>query len=203
MGDGTSRSAAGVAREYARRLGALLHDLDVEAVQAVAELIEEARRRGRTVFILGNGGSAATATHITQDLRLGTRGGGRPGVRVVGLTDNVSCITALGNDRAYAEIFAGQLEGMVQPGDVVLAISASGNSPNVLQAVRYANEAGATTVAFTGFDGGALRTLARLCVHIQSEPGEYGPVEDMHLVLGHILTTYLKARALAEERPPA
>jgi D-sedoheptulose 7-phosphate isomerase len=114
--------------------------------------------------------------------------------RAVSLTDNVAVLTAIANDIAYADVFVRQLEGLLRPGDVVVAISASGNSPNVVRAIEYARSHGAVTVGLTGFDGGRLKALCDEAVHVATPPGEYGPVEDTHLVLDHLITGYLRAR---------
>lgn len=149
-----AEGVADFARRYVKYLGALLAELDVEAVAKFAKILEEARENGRTVFLVGNGGSAATASHWANDLLLGTRSPGVRPLRAVSLTDNVPVLTAIGNDREYADIFVGQLEGLFQEGDILVAVSASGNSPNVVRAVEFANKHGGTTVGLLGFDGG-------------------------------------------------
>jgi D-sedoheptulose 7-phosphate isomerase len=189
--------AAAYARGYAARVTALLDHLDYAAVGRLADLLLEARDAGRTIFLAGNGGSAAAASHWAVDLMHGTYSQGTRPLRAISLADNVSALTAIANDRAYEDVFAAQLEKLLQPRDVVVVISASGSSPNVVRAVEHANAHGATTVGVLGFDGGRLRELCHLVVMVATAPGEYGPVEDIHLVVNHILTTWLKARVAA------
>jgi D-sedoheptulose 7-phosphate isomerase len=184
-------SVESFSKAYLQRLQELLGSLDFEALAAVIHALERARQQGKVVYIMGNGGSAATATHMAQDLMFGTRKRAGSRMRAVSLSDNVSFLTACANDIGYKNIFEQQLRSLLQPGDVVLAISASGNSPNVVKAVQYANDHGAETIAFVGFDGGKLKELCTHVVHAKSERGEYGPVEDVHMILDHLITAYL------------
>lgn len=181
-----------LAASYFRRLTVLFEKIDHDAVARLAEVILEARERGATTFVFGNGGSAATASHFANDIGIGTRTWDRP-FRILSLSDNAAVLTAIANDYGYDVVFSRQLATQMQPGDVVIALSASGNSPNVLEAVKYANVHGAVTVGLTGFDGGQLRRIAQLGVHVATAKGEYGPVEDVHMVLGHVLTASLLA----------
>ncbi len=146
---------------------------------------------------MGNGGSAATAAHFANDLSLGPRVFGGKAYRAISLTDNTALMTAAANDLGYDSVFVEQLKTLLGTGDVVIAISASGDSPNVIRAVEYANEAGAVTIGLTGFDGGRLREIVNEHVHIATPKGDYGPVEDLHLILNHLITSYL-ARLTAE-----
>ena len=179
------------ARRYAQYIAQLLASLDCAAIQRVGERLEAARKANATVFILGNGGSASTASHFANDLGIGPRRLGGATYRAVSLSDNVSALTAIANDRHYDEVFVEQLKTLLDPGDLVLAISASGNSPNILRAAQYARTQGAIVVAFTGFGGGQLVELADDVVHIATPHGDYGPVEDLHMLLDHLLTSYL------------
>jgi D-sedoheptulose 7-phosphate isomerase len=188
---GDSTSLADYAARYAAYLSDLLAQLDCEAIEQVGQFFEDAREAGRTIFLIGNGGSASTASHFANDFGFGTRKAGGKAYRAISLTDNVAFISAAGNDVGYELVFVEQLKTLMNPGDVVVAISASGNSPNVIAAIEYANEHGALTVGFTGFDGGELRQIADVCVHIQTPKGDYGPVEDVHLVLDHLISSYL------------
>ena len=187
--------AAGFARGYASEVASLLHLLDAAAVGRVADILMRARSARSTVFLAGNGGSAATASHWAVDLVHGTSSSGSLGLRAVSLTDNVPTLTALANDRSYEDVFAAQLEQMMQPGDVLVVISASGNSPNVVRAVEYAKTHGATTAGLLGFDGGRLKDLCDVSVVVTTPHGQYGPVEDMHIVITHILTMWMKCGA--------
>lgn len=192
-----SMSAAEYGRRYAAYLGDVLAGVDFSAVEKFIEILEGSRQAGHTVFFVGNGGSAATASHWANDLSLGTQVAGVRPFRALSLTDNVAVLTALGNDRGYPDIFVGQLEGLFQPGDALVAISASGNSPNVLRALEYANAHGGTTVGLTGFDAGQMKALCHLCIHVETPKGEYGPVESIHLILDHLVTGYLRAKLQA------
>lgn len=191
------REPEAFARGYFDYLTTVLGRVDVAAVGRFIEVLVGARDRGARIFLVGNGGSASTASHFANDLGVGTRTWEKP-FRAISLADNMPTLTALANDYDYAEVFARQLQVQMQPGDVVVAISASGNSPNVIQAVRYANEHGARTIGLTGFDGGRLRPLVQLCVHVPTNEGEYGPVEDVHLVLDHLATGFLTHYCLDE-----
>ncbi|HSJ27007.1 MAG TPA: SIS domain-containing protein [Acidimicrobiia bacterium] len=195
MGDVTSagqrRPVASTAQTYLEELSRLLASVDLDALDRVVEAIADARDRGAMVFIAGNGGSAATATHWVNDLcKAASRSGRRP-IRAMCLSDNVSWLTALGNDEGYDRVFAGQLGNLAEPGDVLVVISASGNSPNLLRAVEYASSIGVRTAALLGFDGGALLPMVDDSVWIETAHGEYGLVESAHSVVADIVTTYL------------
>lgn len=187
--------APSYARGYAAHVIDLLQQLDVAAVGRLADVLLAARAEGRTVFVAGNGGSSATASHWALDLLHGTYVEGAPPVRAISLVDSIGGVTALANDCEYARVFEGQLQKLLQPRDVLVVISASGNSPNVVRAVEYANAHSATTIGVLGFDGGRLQEICHLALLVPTAKGEYGPVEDIHLVLSHMLTTWLKARA--------
>jgi D-sedoheptulose 7-phosphate isomerase len=187
------------AREYLKHLNEVLERLDTAAVGAFVEIALAARERGARIFFCGNGGSAATASHFANDFAIGTRSPEKP-FRAIALTDNVAAMTAIANDDGYELMFVKQLEVLMHEGDVVVAISASGNSPNVLRAVEYAKAHGATTVGLTGFDGGKLKSLVDHAVHVPTETGEYGPVEDAHMVLDHLVGSYLTRLVRAEKR---
>ena len=173
-----------------------LDRLPTDAIQQAITMLHAARLARRKVFIMGNGGSASTASHFVCDLAKNTRVAGLPDFRVIGLADNMAIFSAYGNDEGYESVFARQLASPVEAGDVVIAISTSGNSPNVLEAVRVASESGAQTIAFTGFDGGQLSSLAMLDVHVPSSRIEQ--VEDLHLVLEHLICSIL--REMAQEQ---
>src|SRR5436309_3308276 len=175
------------------------HDLERVAgamplglLESAVDVLLDCHRRGGTVFVLGNGGSAATASHFVCDLAKGTRTDGLPAFRVVSLTDNVPLMTAWANDTSYDRVFAEQLSALVRPGDVVIAISASGNSPNVLAATRVARQLGAATIALTGQSGGRLGRLAELTIRVPARSIEQ--VEDAHLAIAHSLCVALRAR---------
>jgi len=186
------------AAHYVGELCGLLQSLDLDAIARFIEVLDDARRRQATVFFVGNGGSAATASHWANDLGIGTRVEGVPGFRAMSLTDNVAVLTALANDYGYDEIFVRQMAELFQPGDILVAISVSGNSANVVRAVEWANDRGGTTVGLVGFDGGKLGTICRHVIHAPGIKGNYGPPEDVHLVLDHLVTGHLRKRLLAE-----
>lgn len=177
---------------YIAHLSAMLGQLDTESFARLIGILDRAREAGQKIFLCGNGGSAATATHIAEDLALGPKKKGHKAFRTISLTDNVASITATGNDEGYELIFVRQLENLFGKGDLVIGISASGNSPNILRALEYANEHGGISVGLTGFDGGAMKKICKYTVHVPTLPGEYEPVEDVHLVIGHILASYFK-----------
>jgi D-sedoheptulose 7-phosphate isomerase len=179
------------ARSYFERLYTLLENLDFSALASVIAAIERAHEQGQTLFLIGNGGSAATASHMAQDLAFGTRRRGGERIRALSLTDNHSYISACANDLGFEQVFVDQLKSLLQPGDVLIAISASGNSPNLVKAIEYARAHGAFTIGFVGFDGGWMKDHCELVVHTPSPPNDYGPVEDVHLILDHLIMSYL------------
>jgi D-sedoheptulose 7-phosphate isomerase len=186
------RSAVTAALEdHITEVRTVLARIPVEAMERVVGIILEAYRQNKHVYILGNGGSAATATHFACDLSKATIVEGRARLRVTSLTDNVALLTAWANDTSYENVFAEQLCNLLNADDVVIAISASGNSPNVLAAIDAARERGATTVGLVGFSGGALQNVADASIHVQSD--SYGVVEDCHLVLEHAITESTRA----------
>ena len=191
--------AEGFARHYLEYLGEVIAGIDTAAIAQFVDALLEARERGARIFFIGNGGSAATASHFANDIAVGTRTPAKP-FRALSLTDNVAVITAIANDDGYDNVFVQQLETLMQPGDVVVAISASGNSANVVKAIEYANANGAHSIALTGFDGGRLSVLAGLSVHIPTQAGEYGPAEDGHMIIDHLIGSYLIRRVRAEAR---
>jgi D-sedoheptulose 7-phosphate isomerase len=190
-----SGDAAAFADGYLNYLSGLLKRLDRKAVAAFVEELERAREEQATVFIVGNGGSAATASHMANDFGVGTRAavGGRP-FRVLALTDNVATMTAIGNDEGYEHLFVSQLRIHYRQGDRLVAISASGNSPNVVAAAEWVKGQGGRVIGLTGFDGGTLKPLCDIAIHAETPKGEYGPVEDVHMILDHLIYTWLKSR---------
>ena len=186
-------------RQYLEEVRYTLGVLPLERIQNVVDLLLSANYAGSTVFILGNGGSAATASHFACDLAKGTITPNRPRFRVVALTDNVPLMTAWSNDVAYDDVFAEQLSGLIRPADVVVAISGSGNSPNVLRAVELARRMEGITIGFSGFDGGRLSTLVDIPVVVPCDCMEQ--IEDVHLVLCHLTTSVLRERMRQIEPP--
>lgn len=175
---------------YLREVVEMVESLPREAIWRVVEAVREARDRGKQVILLGNGGSAATASHMACDLAKTSIVPGAPRIRAISLADNVPLMTAWANDVAYEEIFAQQLTNLVQEGDLVIAISGSGNSPNVLRAVEVARAAGARTVGFTGHPGGRLKDIVDISMVVPSRRIEQA--EDAHLILDHAISVALR-----------
>lgn len=167
-------------------------------VRAVVDELYRAWSEGRTIFIIGNGGSASTASHMMNDLNKFTRHEGKPRVRAVALTDNVPLMTAYGNDQSYEDVFVEPLMNFLSERDVVVAISGSGNSPNVVKAIAYAIERGARTIGLCGSPGGKLAALAHARVIVPAE--HIGQQEDGHLILNHAIAMALRER-IANESP--
>lgn len=175
---------------YISKLQQTLADIPAEQVARVIEVLQAARMDGRQVFIMGNGGSASTATHMVADLAKNTRKPGLPHFRVIGLTDNMAIFSAYANDEGYDSVFASQLANLIDPGDVVIGISASGKSPNVINGMLEAKKHQAITIGFTGFDGGPLGEMVDINLWIRSHIIEH--VEDLHLVLEHMIVLTIK-----------
>jgi phosphoheptose isomerase len=187
---------------YVSRLHGLLANLDRVAVERLLEEMRAARDRGATIFFAGNGGSSATAAHWVNDLAKSTRRPGVPPMRVMNLTDNVPWLTALANDEGYDRVFSGQLENLGRPGDVLVVISASGNSPNVLSAIDVAQQTGMVTMGLLGFDGGAALEQLDVAVWIRTEVGAYGLVETAHTAVADIVTATLTSEHLSASPIP-
>ena len=177
-------------KAYFDYLKEIFDKVDVADIRGFVEVILDARERGVTIFFMGNGGSAATASHFANDLAFGTNDYIKP-FKVMSITDNVPVLTALGNDYGYEDIFIRQLKVYGKEGDVLVGISASGNSANLLSAFEYASTAKIKTVALTAFDGGKIKKMADQGVHIPTGMKEYGPAEDLHMILDHIIGSYL------------
>lgn len=177
--------------DYLQRLREALASIDPTRIERLVQLLAEVRRDDRRVFVVGNGGSATTASHMATDLGVGSHRFGC-GVRTVSLVDNTGVLTATANDMSFEEVFAAQLRLLADKGDVLVAISASGNSPNVVRAVETARELSMHTVGLSGFDGGKLATSVDLSIHVATAQGDYGPVEDAHLAINHMVTEKLR-----------
>jgi len=178
-------------RLYFSYVNKLLMDLDANAINNVIDCFLTVRKNRKTIFFAGNGGSAATASHFAQDLGEVGRKSKKLGFRTLSLTDNISLVTAIGNDYGFDRIFTIQMVEQFSPGDVLVAISASGNSPNVINAVEFAKSAGGTAIGLVGFDGGKMKKLCDHVIHVKTNIGEYGPVEDVHMIMDHLITSYL------------
>jgi D-sedoheptulose 7-phosphate isomerase len=185
-----TKDAVAFAGAYFEYLSRVLKGIDTEAIGRFIQTLLDARERGAAIYFIGNGGSAATASHFANDLAIGTNSYEKP-FRAISLTDNQAIITAVGNDFGYEEIFVRQLRILGRSGDVVIGISASGNSPNVVVAFEYAKSVGIKTVAITAFDGGKMKQMADDGIHVPTAPKEYGPAEDAHMILDHLIGAYL------------
>ena len=178
------------AKNYLKYLSNVLGKIDLDEIEIFTKTLLNARDKGATIFFAGNGGSAATASHFANDIAIGTNDYQKP-FRVISLTDNVATLTALGNDFGYDEIFVRQLRVLGKKGDLLICISASGNSKNLINAFQYAKSVGIKTVALTAFDGGKIKSMADEGVHVPTEFKEYGPAEDAHMILDHLVSAYL------------
>jgi D-sedoheptulose 7-phosphate isomerase len=184
--------------EYLARLQTTLEALPGDRMNALGETLFRAYRNNKQVFLLGNGGSSSTASHMAADLAKNTIGPNMKRFRIMSLNDNAAIMTALANDLGYDNVFSEQLNNLIQAGDVLIVVSASGNSPNVLKAMHYARSRSAEVVGLLGFDGGAAAELSDIALVVPS--CHYGVVEDVHLIINHILVDYFKIR-LAEMQP--
>ncbi|MFI5843817.1 SIS domain-containing protein [Catenuloplanes sp. NPDC051500] len=178
--------------EYLAGLKNAIDSLNVQEIIVVMDQLLAVYERQGFVYIFGNGGSGATAAHFVNDFNKGIGQNLPKRFRFCCLNDNVPTVLATANDTDYSQVFVGQLRNYLNPGDVVMAISASGNSRNVLEAVEYANDLGAETVALVGFDGGKLKELAGRTIHVPVH--DMQKVEDVHLALNHVMMSVLKKR---------
>ena len=181
-------------RAFLDQVAAVLHGLDDGEITALADAIDRCYREDRWVFIVGNGGSGSTASHLCEDLGKGTLTDcdRQKRLKVLSLTDNTPYILAWGNDEGFERIFVEQLKNLASPGDLLIAISGSGNSPNVLRAVEYAAGIGMDTFGMTGFSGGKLKETCRQSLHVRID--DMGLTESMHAVILHYLVVELKER---------
>jgi D-sedoheptulose 7-phosphate isomerase len=189
---------AGLADDYIDRLQLVLRSLSRGELTELSEILARAYVNGKQVFTVGNGGSSSLASHMAADLAKNTIGPNMRRFRIMSLSENASIVTALANDLGYENVFVEQLSNLIRAGDVLIVISASGNSPNVIKAIEYARAQSAEVVGLLGFDGGRAAELADLPIVVGS--WDYGIVEDVHLIINHILVEHFRAR-LAEERP--
>lgn len=184
-------------KSYVAELKATLDRLPWDKIEETIGVLHRARMTDKQVFMLGNGGSAATASHFACDLGKATVLPARPRFRAIALTDNMPIFSAYANDYGYEHVFAKQLANLIRPGDIVIGISGSGNSANVLNAISLAKSRQAVTIGFTGFDGGKLKDLVDICILVPSHCMEQ--VEDIHLVLEHLICTCLRKAVAVDE----
>lgn len=179
--------------QYAQDITNTLRAIDWQPVNDMVRILHTARLQSRQVFVMGNGGSASTASHLACDLNKNTVQSGIPRFKVLACTDNMAAVTAYANDVGYEWVFAEQIRNFLQPEDIVLAISTSGNSPNILRAVEVANRMNAFTIGWTGYRGGKLADLVDLSINVPSNCVEQ--IEDIHVMLEHMATTALRRAA--------
>ncbi len=175
---------------YIAELEQMMHAISLPDLKAVLGILEKAYRNGHRIFVMGNGGSAATASHFALDLAKNTITSGAPRLKAISLTDHVPLITAWSNDTAYEHIFAEQLANMIEPGDVAIGISASGNSPNVINALNLAKECGASTIGLLGATGGKIKHIVDAYVLAPGQNIEQE--EDAHMILAHMITRHMR-----------
>ena len=182
------------AKDYLLAVQDVLAHLDHEVVDRMVDVIWRGYEEGRTLFVFGNGGSAALASHFACDIGKGTVAGRAKRLKTIALTDNVALITAWANDKAYEEIFSEQLESLAEKGDIALAISGSGNSPNVIRGLEAGRRLGVQTLVLTGFAGGRAKTLADLCLIVPSDSMQH--IEDAHLCATHAIFLAIRQRLM-------
>jgi len=185
-----SLNAIDYSKSYLEYLNDVLSGISLNEIDNFVKIILEARERGSSIFFIGNGGSAATASHFANDIAIGSREFEKP-FRAVSLCDNHAVITAIANDDGFEKIFSQQLRVLLKKQDVVVSISASGNSSNLIHAINTAKKMGAISVGISAFDGGEMKDLVDFSLHVPTEKGEYGPAEDAHMVLDHLVANYL------------
>jgi D-sedoheptulose 7-phosphate isomerase len=184
--------------EYFERLAEVLTRVPLESVERAVDVLLQAQADGRRVYVMGNGGSATTASHLVCDLTKTAHVPGRRALRAFALADNPAILTAWANDTAYERIFAEQLAALADPGDVAIAVSASGSSANVVAGLHAARAGGLRTIGLLGFDGGLARDLVDVAIHVPCH--DFGLVEDAHLAIGHAVATALQ-RSLGAPLP--
>ncbi len=177
-------------RGYFQYLSSIFDRVNYESIELFIKLIIEKRNKNKNIFFIGNGGSASTASHFANDISIGSRSFKKP-FKSYSLCDNQAIVTALGNDYGFEKIFVNQLKNYAESEDLVIAISASGNSPNLIEAINYSNLQNIDTFSITAFDGGKLKLIANNNIHVPTELKEYGPAEDVHMIIAGMVGSYL------------
>jgi D-sedoheptulose 7-phosphate isomerase len=187
-------------RGYLEYLISVLESLEEADIECFAQILNLARLEGKTIFLAGNGGSASTAMHMANDLGTDTLkySGGKSAFRTHALTDNSAVMLAVANDDGFENVFINQLRVYYRKGDVFIGISASGNSPNIVKAAQWAKDNGGKVLAMVGFDGGQLKRIADETIHVRSNKGEYGIVEDVHMIMDHLMANWFQRKLLRE-----
>ena len=175
---------------YIEYLTKVLNGIEPNQIESFVECLLETREKDGTIYFIGNGGSAATASHFVNDLSVGLSNKGKP-FKAICLSDNVPSITAIGNDESFDLIFLNQVKAFLTKKDLLVAISASGNSLNLVNCFEYAINQNIQTFSITAFDGGRLKEISNKYIHIKTNKGEYGPAEDAHMIIDHLVTSFL------------
>lgn len=181
------------ARDYISRLNKLLNNMDISSLNEFYNILFNIKN-GSTIYIIGNGGSSATASHMANDLAVGLKIREIKNLKVISLSDNSAISYAISNDIGFENVFYMQLKNVLNPKDIIIAISCSGNSLNIVKAVEYAKEQNCKIIGLTGFDGGKLKELSDISLHFETKIGEYGLVEDAHSIINHLIFTYFKTK---------
>jgi len=176
--------------DYLTRLKHILDNFDSDVVSDIVDLLDCSIESKSRVYIIGNGGSSATASHMVNDLGAGLRRRDIINLDVVSLGDNSPVVTAIANDIGYENIFFMQMKGLINSSDILIAISCSGDSPNIIKAADYAKELGCKIIGITGFTGGYLKSISDVSFHVKAPKNDYGLVEDAHMILDHIIYSY-------------
>ena len=181
--------------DYLTRLKVILDSIDSDVISDIIDMLEQTIVDKSRIYIIGNGGSSATASHMVNDLGAGLRRRNIVNFDVVSLGDNSPVVTAIANDIGYENIFYMQMKGLINPTDIVIAISCSGDSPNIINSVDYAKDLGCKIIGVTGFNGGYLKSISDISFHVNAPKNEYGLVEDTHVILDHIIYSYYIQRS--------
>jgi D-sedoheptulose 7-phosphate isomerase len=179
--------------DYKSRLFTLIESIDYDTFDKVMTQIIHTFKNGNTLYVSGNGGSAATASHMQADFQFFVRYHTSFRPKIMALTDNIPLLTAISNDMSYKDVFSEQLKGRFTKNDTLIVISASGNSENVIEAVKYAKEVGGKTIGMIGFSGGKLKDLVDYALFNPNEDKDYGTIEDLHMIYDHMMVNYLCA----------
>lgn len=182
------------AHGYLDYLARILAELNTLSIAGFMEALGHIRQQGKRIFIAGNGGSASTAAHLANDLAMVSIKSGGKAFRVINLSENMAIMTAIANDLSYDDVFIEQLKINYEPGDALIVISASGNSPNVVKAAQWVKENQGQVYGLLGFDGGKLKGICDQMILAHTPKGEYGPVEDIHLILNHLIATWFQGK---------
>ena len=181
---------SGVIKEYIEDIKRLCDILNPDEIEEVCKVVLEKYKAGHQIFVAGNGGSAGTSNHFCCDFGKNAVKNDTKRPRIISLSANIEVLTALGNDFCYAEVFSQQMKNLFSDGDLIILISASGNSPNVVSAAEYAKSRGGVVIGLTGFEGGKLKELSDLCINVPSD--SYEKIEDIHMMLTHIMVCWFK-----------